>query len=219
MRACLGGRSGGAHRAAGWVAAGGARGDAAFAAGLPAEGVLLEHAGACQVRVLLADYELRELRRLAPGGAERADAAGGGRRWGRRRACRARSDGGCARNVLAGEAEGCSAMAAMTGLVKDELSRFLWLALAGRARRGGGRTVQGWVPEATGSYEVSPTSGVPKSISRPTDGSDPRQQFAPELKRVRPDGRTTPSIIPGLSVEQVAAHWRPRPLACRAGGR
>jgi len=37
----------------------------------------------------------------------------------------------------------------------------LWLALAGRARCGGGRTVQGRVPEATGSYEVTSTTGVP----------------------------------------------------------
>jgi len=33
-------------------------------------GVLREHAGARQVRVLLADYEPRELRLLAPGGGE-----------------------------------------------------------------------------------------------------------------------------------------------------
>jgi len=54
------------------------------------------------------------------------------------------------------------------------------------------------VPEATGSYEVTSTTGVPV-VSRPTDGSDPRQQFAPGLKRVRPGGRTTSSNIPGLS--------------------
>jgi len=34
----------------------------------------------------------------------------------------------------------------------------LWLALAGRARRGDGRTVQGRAPGATGAYEVTSTS-------------------------------------------------------------
>ena len=32
------------------------------------------------------------------------------------------------------------------------------------------------MPGATGSYEVTPTSDVPRSFPRPTDESDPRQQ-------------------------------------------
>jgi len=47
----------------------------------------------------------------------------------------------------------------------------------------------------------APTRSLPGAcqvVLPPTDGSDPRQQFAPGLKPVRPGGRTTPSNIPGL---------------------
>ncbi len=57
---------------------------------------LLEHAGAPQVRVLLADYELR---RLAPGEGEQRTLPVEAGNGSRRRACRARSDGGCARGL------------------------------------------------------------------------------------------------------------------------
>jgi len=60
---------------------------------------LLEHAGAPQVRVLLADYEPRELRRLAPGEGEQRTLPVEAGNGSRRRACRARSDGGCARGL------------------------------------------------------------------------------------------------------------------------
>ncbi len=53
------------------------------------------------------------------------------------------------------------------------------------------------MPGATGSYKVTPTSGVPgRSPARPTDRIQ-GSTFTPGLRRVRPDGRTTPSNIPG----------------------